>query len=225
MHAQRGQALLELLISVPVMVFIILALLTMIAVGVQSERLPQALRYNGLVAQQYDPNANYSLYELYENAGVSTLVYAACISPTDPSAPGGSGVLGGTAPLPGTNTAPFWAPYTAPVGSCVASGPTGFSAASYGLFNDLLLEHNQTTLTTSAWGPLKSLFSTAISMTANANFFRSPGVPLVLGCYPTLNTIILNSLQPATTGNAAVPAILSGTAPPPLAWHANASCL
>jgi hypothetical protein len=225
MHAQRGQALLELIISVPVMVFIILALLTVIAIAVQSERLPQALRYNGLVAQQFDPNSNYSLYELYENAGTTTLIYAPCISPTDTTAPGGSGILGGTNPLPGTNTAPFWAPYAAPVGSCVSSGPTGFSAATYGLFNDLLLEHNQTTLTTSAWGPLKTLFTTAVSMTANANFFSSPGVPLVLGCYPTLNTIMLNALQPATTGSPAVQGPLSGVAPPTLSWHASATCL
>jgi hypothetical protein len=225
MHAQRGQALIELLISVPVMVFIILALLTVIAIAVQSERLPQALRYNGLVAQQFDPNSNYSLYELYENAGDTTLVYQACISPTNTTAPGGSGILGGTNPLPGSNTAPFWAPYSTPVGSCVSNGPTGFSAASFGLFNDLLLQHNQTTLTTTAWGPLKTLFASAVSMTANANFFSSPGVPLVLGCYPTLNTIILNSLQPSTTGSPAAPGPLSGTAPATLSWHANASCL
>jgi hypothetical protein len=225
MHAQRGQALLELVISVPLFVFILLALLTVIAISVQSERLPQALRYNGLVAQQFDPNANYSLYVLYENAGTSTLVYPACVSPTNSTVPGGSGILGGTAPLPGSNIAPFWAPYAAPVGSCVSSGPTGFGASSYGLFNDLLLQYDQTTLTTSAWGPLKSLFTSAVSLTANANFFSSPGLPLVLGCYPTLNTIILNSLQPATTGSVPVEGPLSGTAAPTLTWHANASCL
>jgi len=225
--AQRGQALLELVVSVPLFIFALLALLTVIAIAVQSERLPQALRYNGLVAQQFDPYSNYSLYEMYENAGTTSIITPACISPIDPTVPGGSGILAGTNPLPGTNTAPFWAPYATPTGSCVSSGPTGFSAASFGLYSDLLLEHDQTTLTTSAWGPLRSLFTTAVPMTQTANFFRSASIPLVLGCYPVINAMVLQATQPALTPVVTTaPAALTGVTPTPISpFNASAACL
>jgi type II secretory pathway pseudopilin PulG len=226
-HAQRGQALVELVVSVPLFVFALLALLTVIAVAVQSERLQQALRYNGLIAQQFDPYQNYSLYELYENAGTTTIVYSTCVSPTDPNVPGGSGILGGSAPLPGTNSAPFWQPWSQPTGSCTSSGPTGFSAAGYGLYNDLLLQHDATTLTTSAWGPLKSLFTSAVSMTGSANFFESPGLPLVLSCYSSLNTMVQQALQPtSTTAPLITPLPLTGIAPTPITpFGSSANCL
>jgi type II secretory pathway pseudopilin PulG len=225
--AQRGQALLELVVSVPLFVFALLALLTVIAIGVQSERVWQALRYNGLVAQQFDPYSNYSLYELYENAGTTSIITPQCVSPTDPTVPGGSGILNGTNPLPGSNNQPFWNPASSPTGSCVSSGPTGFSAATYGLYADLLLEHDQTTLKTSAWGPLNSLFSSAVSMTASANFFRSPSIPLVLGCYTVINSMVLQATQPATSPTATgAPAALTGITPAPITpFGAAASCL
>jgi len=226
-QAQRGQALVELVVSVPLFVFALLALLTVIAIAVQSERLPQALRYNGLVAQQFDPYSNYSLYEMYENAGTTSISTPQCVSPIDPTVPGGSGILSGTNPLPGTNTAPFWAPATTPTGSCVSSGPTGFSAASFGLYSDLVLEHDQTTLSTSAWGPLRSLFTSAVPMTATANFFRSPSIPIVLGCYTVINSMVLQATQPAQSPTATtVPASLTGVTPTPISpFNAAAACL
>jgi hypothetical protein len=226
-HAQRGQALLELVVSVPLFVFALLALLAVIAIAVQSERAPQVLRYNGLVAQQFDPYSNYSLYEMYENAGTTSIVTPQCVSPIDPSVPGGSGILSGSNPLPGSNSQPFWAPASAPTGSCVSSGPTGFSAATYGLYADLLLEHDQTTLTTSTKGPLRSLFATAVPMTETANFFRSPSIPLVLGCYTVINSMVLQATQPALTPTVTTaPAALTGIAPAPITpFNAAASCL
>jgi hypothetical protein len=225
--AQRGQALLELVVSVPLFVLALLALLTVIAIAVQSERLPQALRYNGLVAQQFDPYSNYSLYEMYENAGTTSIITPPCVSPIDPTVPGGSGILSGTNPLPGSNTAPFWSPYSPPTGSCVSSGPTGFSAATYGLYADLLLEHDQTTLSTSAWGPLRSLFTSAVPMSATVNFFRSPSVPLVLGCYTVINSMVLQATQPAQSPVATTaPAALTGVTPATISpFGATASCL
>ena len=226
-HAERGQALIESAIAIPLFVFALLAMLTMIRAAVQSERIPLALRVNGLVAQQINPYLDYSLYEVYETAGVTSGSSIESISstcyPPDPTILTDSAVG-----FPGNASAPFWSPAGTPTSSCIAYGPTGYAAGTLGLANDVLLQHHQVSLTSAApvSGNLTKLLGASVALTGTANFFRSPSMPTILYCYPTINTLVYHALifGSDTTESTTAPGALAAT-PTGTTYSASSACL
>src|ERR1700677_3057006 len=90
-HRQRGAALLETALVLPVLLGALYAVVWGIRVGVVTERSEQVVRYAGVLEQQQNPYLDYSLYTLYNNlGGVSNVPTQPCAVPNNGFLKGGS---------------------------------------------------------------------------------------------------------------------------------------
>jgi hypothetical protein len=78
MHHQRGQAVVETVIFLPMFMFVLYGMIWAIQTAVQYERVESAVRYSGLVSQYTNPYSNYSLYALYGQLGSTTMPAISC---------------------------------------------------------------------------------------------------------------------------------------------------
>jgi hypothetical protein len=225
MHTQRGQAVVETVVFLPLFLLALFGIMWAVQAGVQYERVESAVRYNGLISQGQNPYLSYSLYAMYLQLGVTTMPLSACVEPI--SAP-----LSDAAPtFTSGSSAPFWSPSAlqGPNLSCSQSGTNGIVgiAAGTGLVQDVFLS-NQTTQVTSTvpvTGTLQQTLSGSFTKAyAQGTFFKPVGVNVILACYPTLNTQITSSLQYTTdTSTATMPAALGSTVSP-ITPSANSNC-
>jgi hypothetical protein len=230
MNAQRGQAVLETMLFLPMFLLALFGMIWAVQAGVQYERAESAVRYAGLISQQANPYADYSFYAMYTQLGSTTIPTVACVVPlTDP--------LSDAAPTYNsahttTASSPFWTPTggTSPGPGCSAPNPASIVGiqAGTGLTQDLLLTQQNPYVSSSVNVPpaLRSALGSLSSTQANERFFRPVGIEIVLGCYATLNTQInasLNYTTDTSSPNTAPPQLSSTITP--ITPAAAASCL
>ena len=121
-HAQRGQAVVETVIFLPMFLIALFGIIWTVQAAVQSERVESAVRYAGLISQQANPYVDYSLYSMYTQLGSTLIPTVTCISPI--TAP-----LSDAAPTYASThistvaSAPFWTPASAQPSCASASRP------------------------------------------------------------------------------------------------------
>jgi hypothetical protein len=234
--AQRGQAIVETALFIPIMLLLILAIVYLSQVGVAQERGQAAVRYGSLVS----PVQNYSLTAIYAayDAGLSSP-----IPYTSPTTCPGTEVTDITAainqqqPLPSSaptsypTTQPFWT-----VPNPVANCSMGERQISQGFFPGLTVGYVEVMTNTVSGGmPLPDYLQNAIGSTVGVNATMTLYLPLTVNdliyCTPGLQGSIVGRTQwYATTGNASVNPLEadldlnntlwpSYTATPPPTWN------
>jgi hypothetical protein len=225
-HAQRGQAIFETVLFLPMFLLALFGMIWAVQAAVQYERVESAVRYTGLVSQEANPYAQYSFYALYEQLGSTTLPTFTCLTPlTTPlsdSAPTYTSTQATTA------SAPFWSPTTSSSG-CSGPNPAGIMGiqAGTGLAQDFIINQQYPSVLSSIAVPsyLKSTLGPLTSASASERFFQPVGINVILACYATLNSQINISLNYADdTSSATTPTALGNTVTA-ITPAASANCL
>jgi hypothetical protein len=194
-HAQRGQAVVETVMFLPMFLLALFGIMWTAQAAVQYERTQSAVRYAGLIAQSDSPYADYSLYSMYTQLAATTLPTLTCnmpqavldtLSDAAPTYSSGETV---------TASPPFWSG-ASPSKLCPTPALVGIPAGT-GLAQDVLLtERNPSvTSTINVPSPLTNALGTSTSITASGYFFKTVGVNTIVGCYSNLKTQIKTSLN------------------------------
>lgn len=209
-NAQRGQALAETAIALPLFLLVLYGIIWAVQAGVTNERVQIAVRYSGLVSNETSPYMQYSMYALYDNLeGVASPPTTSCSAPT-------TDALLNSGQFPGPQTAPFWQPSGATSGTCSAGEQ---SIKGGGLAQPEIFNHTLSSITsqTSIPGALQSAMGTQMqNVSAAQNYLDSPGLGTVFTCYRELDDAVSESLQntapdPASASTVPLPSILPST--------------
>jgi hypothetical protein len=236
--AQRGQAIVETALFMPIMLLLILSIVYLSQAGVAQERGQAAVRYGSLVS----PVQNYSLPAVYAayDAGLSSPI--PYTSPT--TCPGTAATdvaaainqqqaLPSSAPTSYPTTQPFWT-----VPSPVANCSMGERQISHGFFPGLTVGYvEMMTNTVSASMPMPNYLKKAIGSAVGINATMTLYLPLtvkdLIYCTPGLQGTIVGRQQwSATSGNASANPLEadldinntlwpSYTATPPPTWNSS----
>jgi len=215
-HAQRGQALTETAIMLPLFLLLLYGIMWAVQTGVVNERVQIAVRYSGLISNQSSPYQQYSLYALYDNLeGVSAPPAFTCVPPS-------TDALLNNGQFPGPATAPFWQPVGTPSGTC----SQGTATMAGALPQPQVFTHTSSAITAAA--PVQGVLQSAIGSTqqhvdASQNYLDAPAIGTVLTCYAELDDAVSASLENSTPGslpstvspipdvNPTTPLVLSGS--------------
>jgi hypothetical protein len=187
-HAQRGQALFETAIILPVFLLVLYGVLWAVQAGVVNERVQMAVRYSGLVSNETMPYMQYSMYALYDNLeGIKSPPTTSCQAPT-------TDALLNNGQFPGPQTLPFWNPAGPTKGTC-ASGEQ--SVRGGGLPQPQIFTHTLSTITSSS--PIQGLLAPVMgplqNVSAQQNYLDAPPLGTVFKCYQELDDAVSQSLQ------------------------------
>jgi len=218
-HAQRGQALTETAVILPLFLLVLFGMIWVTQTSVIGERSQIAVRFSGLVSNEAQPWAQYSLYALYNGLpGSSTYPAVSTCSTPAPDALLTNGQFSG---ISGANPAlPFFTP-TGIIGGSCTRGVAILQGGS--LASPMVLIQTQSSIqsSTNVPSPLLGLGANS-NITAQQNFIVSPDVPRLMSCYPELGTAVTNSITNVPQ-NAGATAPLSAS-PPTNALTVNTSC-
>lgn len=201
-QGERGAALIETALALPVVLIALYGVTWGIRSGVVAERAESAVRYAGVISAQQNPYHDYSLYSLYNNLGpTSNVQTASCAKPSNLF------LTGGTLPVivPGTQqtqsiTPGFWQPDQPPQPFCDATPARQYFAGatrSYVLIQSVPAMNNIVSdggfLGDKQFGSL---------LTTSYKFYRSPDLATLMHCANALSTVVSSSLAPAKYGTA-----------------------
>jgi hypothetical protein len=199
-HGQRGAALIETALMLPVLLGALYAVVWGIRVGVITERSEEIVRYAGVLQQQQNPYLDYSLYTLYNNINGESNV------PTQPCAiPNAAFVTGGSiATVPGTTSsnAEFGAFFLPNSMTVACTTPVRVN-----LTNGYLREYLLLTQSPQVNADINADFAGVLpgaadlgthTLTRTMPFYRSPDLASLLHCSPQLSAVITASLDPTT---------------------------
>jgi hypothetical protein len=224
MRAERGQALVETVVFLPMFLLALFGIMWAVQAAVQNERVQSTVRYNGMILQHDNPYASYSLYAMYAQLGTTTVPNPPCPPPiADPLSDASPTYTSGT-------SAPFWSPSINPIVICIKFGTHNIGTvgipAGTGLNQDLLLStYGVVALSfTSAPAQLQAALGAFTLTRALATFFQPVGVNVILACYPTLNTQIQNSLQYTNDSSTATMPTALGSSPTSITPTVNTDC-
>ncbi|MEO6912821.1 MAG: TadE family protein [Candidatus Baltobacteraceae bacterium] len=187
-HGQRGQALIETAIVLPLFLLLVYGVMWIVRSGVVNERVQIAVRYSGLVSSQASPYIDYSMYALYNNLeGIGAPPVAACGPPT-------TDALDNNGQFLGPPTSPYWLP-GATNGACTAGHATLQGGA---IVQPEVFTHTLSSITSQT--PIEGVLSTALGqnaqqVAASQNYLDAPGIGTVLVCYPDIDDAVSASLQ------------------------------
>jgi hypothetical protein len=204
LDSQRGQALIETVICVPLFLFGLFGVIWAIQLGVQYERVEGAVRYAGLVSETINPYTDYSLYSMYGQLSVTSIAPNPCATPIASALSYGApytvtSPLASAASQTVTASPPFWDPSTTPSTSCsqnfgAGSGLHGSAAgtpddpqyAPHLQVEDYLFSAIQPKITSTVAVPsfLSSVLGTSTSTASTGEWFwRGLTIQQIMYCY------------------------------------------
>jgi hypothetical protein len=201
LDGQRGQAYVELAISISLMLSCLMFVLAVSRFGALNERTQTALRYNSFIAQYQDPYAHSSMNSVYQallnNVQAGKMDPGSCLVPD-------TGSLSGKGPFLDAASAIFWDPQGNLKSSC------GHKTVRFGFAStsgqDLLVEQFDYAISAdaggiSSWMTDPDTTTRAHTVSGSLHAFTSPSVPIILQCYSNVGKIVSASVFPPATGN------------------------
>jgi Flp pilus assembly protein TadG len=217
--AQRGQALTETALVLPMFLLVLFGIEWSIQTSVIAERAQLAVRFSGLVSDQASQYTNYSVFSFYNASSAPAL---SCTNPTDNVLYQGGSLATGPQYTNGTVTPPFFYPAQSSTTNCTP-GVAVLSGGS--LVTPLVFIHtlSQITSYTQAQSILQGTLPGFTGVLAQQNYLETPDVPHLLTCYPELQAALPQSLNHTYLGatTAATPIPQSAFTTP---LTVNASC-
>ncbi len=222
--AERGQALLETAIFLPIFLLGLYGVLWSVRQGALAERVQLGVRYGGVITGLADPYDSYSLYALYATIDGHP--------PTGVAAPGSPAPCIGPDPTQVTaGRASFWnsASATPVTGACTAavvtiSSPQPFSQPIIVQANFGYLLAEAPAQGYLAAGAFAGESNATEHVAAQQNFFRSPDVGTLVQC-TRIGAFVKASLEPASDTSSPNPATpMPMTVPNVTVFQADNTC-
>lgn len=189
----RGQTIIELVVAMPIVLFVLFAIVYIARYGVLSERAELALRYGGITAFQ---TANvYSAANIYANDGDLSALPQPCTTPP-------TTILTGGGPFPGPSPAPFWQPDTDvnPTTSSCSTSANGFGGAQFlaSHYVGFTVESVSTSVDVPSY--LRSVLPpAATTATTTAQFEHAADPSLILYCSTEVHNRVWGALTAEST--------------------------
>lgn len=218
-HGQRGQALVETAIFLPVFLLVLFGMMWVVQFSVLNERAQIGVRYSGLISNESSPYDGFSLYSIYNNVGGRTQSATTTCATPPPDAYSNDPSNGA---FPGPTSQPFWQPTGPTTGSCT-EGRVPITDSSLTVPMLLVNTFSQTSTlkqtTTNLPTAISGLRTTTLS--AQQNFVNTPDIASIMQCYPEIETAVNNSIvgeqQPSNNPTATMPMpAVNPTNPPSL---------
>jgi hypothetical protein len=248
--AERGQALIETVIFMPLLLLSLFGVLWAIQLGVQYERIEVAIRYAGVIQQLVSPYNDYSLSSMYTELGPGpSTPPIPCASPPSTELADGAPYL----PMPATRVSspPIFTPNSiaSPL-PCASAGTYGLAGSPTGTVtqyqqngqtythtqveDDLFsIQRPQITSQINVPNYLSGVLGSTTSVSSTAEYFeRGPTVQQILFCFqsgnalaPSLNEQISNTLKWSTDPNPSVATTPLPSVVPPMGTPADSYCV
>ncbi|MGH7736792.1 MAG: TadE/TadG family type IV pilus assembly protein [Candidatus Tyrphobacter sp.] len=204
MRGQRGQAMMETALFLPVFLLVLFGVIWAVQSSVVGERAQIAVRFAGLVSDEVSPYDHYSLGSLYDGLpGIAQSETYSCSEPA-PDA------LMNDGNFPGPVTPPFFQPQSGSTSGTCSQGETQLSGGS--MTSPMIFVHTQSDITTGTSVPsyLSGVLGSFQNETAEQNFIDGPDVQTILTCYndgttDDLGTVVTDSLTDKTMDASAAP--------------------
>jgi Flp pilus assembly protein TadG len=221
-HAQRGQAIVETVIFLPMFLLALFGIMWAVQAAVQYERVESAVRYAGLVTQRQNPYADFSMYSMYAQVNSAVIPTLTCVIPLTTPLSDAAPTYASAQTV--TASSPFWTP-SSPAATCPYAALIGLPAGT-GLVQDVIIGLQEPSVTSNVTvnGPLANTLGALTSSRAGAYFFTQIGVNTIMACYANLNKQVALSLDYTTDPASAVAPTALGSTVTPIALVPSSSC-
>lgn len=216
-YKMRAQALAETGLLLPFFVFVFYGLIWGIRTTIMAERSQIAVRNSGLLLSRSDPYSNYSLYNMYNNAGATLKVKQTTCTPSSSAVLGGNSVSSGKM-MPFFFQSNVLSSFTCDPLNSVIGMSTADSTFSHAQQAYIFIR-NQTSVQSlvPTQSNLNSTLGAQTGTSASGNFLRESDIGNLMHCFPELDAAILQSLDitnDATPGNVIAPALTATSLAP-----------
>ena len=183
---QRGQALIETVVFLPVALIAIFGVMYFSRYGVLSERAQSAVRYGALVSYQAAPV--YSARGIYDAIATGPVAPTACPAAVGTDTVKAISEQNGGGPTP----SPYWRPDSA-TATCMQS-TMSFAGAPTAAFHIFTVTASTATATIAVPTVLSSVLGTNASAVASFGYVRSDPPGVIMYCIPTLGPAVAAAL-------------------------------
>jgi hypothetical protein len=219
LEAQRGQAIVETVIFLPMFIFALFGTIWVVQATVQYERAESAIRYFAQVSEIRNPYPLYSFASMFSQLGSDTLPTILCNTPDTDALSTAPSTYASADNLNTTASAPFWSPSTTPTGQCTQATYWGMqqnAAQHQNNSMDMLFVTKIPKVSSPVNVPpqLSAALGSAWSTTASEVIFDQVGLNVLVACYPSFNASLnasINSSTDTSTSSSTVSAPISGS--------------
>jgi Flp pilus assembly protein TadG len=192
MHAQRGQALVETMVFLPIALVMLFALLYFARFGVLEERAQSAVRHAALLS--YEVPAQYSASDIYDAIAPNAPPVAACPANvvTDTVS-----ILNGTGPS--GSAQPFWKPDHPATATCTVS-TANFGGASWAAYHYLTVTTHSVSGSLDVPPYVGSVLGLTGTVTAKLAYAHSDPPSTIVYCVGNVAAAVSAGLNVAYTG-------------------------
>jgi Flp pilus assembly protein TadG len=191
-HRQRGQALIETVIFLPVALIALFGIMYFSRYGVLSERAQSAVRYGTLVSYRAAPV--YSARGIYDAIATGPVPPTACPASIGTDTKNALSEQNGAGPTP----SPYWRPDSA-TATCTQS-TVSFAGAPTAAFHIFTVTASTATATIAVPTALTGLLGANTSAVASFGYVRSDPPSVIMYCIPALGTSVAAALGGAVYG-------------------------
>jgi hypothetical protein len=217
-NAERGQAIAETVIFLPLFLFALFGTIWVVQATVQYERTESAIRYFAQVSEISSPYANYSFASMFGQLGSNTLPTLMCNAPDVDALSMASTTYASKNAQNTTASPPFWSPSTTPTAQCTQATYWGMQQNVAQMQNNsmdmlFITKIPKVTSAVSVPSQLSAVLGSAWSTTNSEVIFDQVGLNVLVACYPSFNTQLNASINYATdtsSSTSTVPAALNG---------------
>jgi Flp pilus assembly protein TadG len=191
-HAQRGQALVETAVFLPVALVVMFAILYFARFGVLEERAQSAVRYAALMS--YEGSSNYSAADIYNTVGSRPPPITACTANVVPDT---VNALNGTGPS--GSAQPFWKPDHPAVATCTVS-TANFGGASWAAYHYLTITKHSVSASMDVPSYVTSVLGITGNVTASLAYAHADPPSTIISCVGNTAAAVAAGLNVSYTG-------------------------
>lgn len=188
-HAERGQALVETAIFMPVALLVLFAILYVARFGVLQERAQSAVRQGALIS--FESPATYSAAGIYATIAANGPPPGLCPARVATDA---ADVLNG-GPVAAQA---FWKPDTAPSATCTVT-TAGFGGASWAAFHYFTVTHHSVTGSIDVPSYLASILGTRAAVSASLGYIHTDPPGIIMYCTSGVGAAVAAALNATYT--------------------------
>lgn len=192
MHAQRGNALFETVLFLPVALVVMFAVLYFARFGVLEERAQGAVRYGAAVS--YESASKYSAADIYDAVALHAPAATAC---TAGVAADTVTVLGGTGPS--GSARPFWQPDHAAAATCTGT-TANLGGASWAAYNYIMVTKHSVSASIDVPAYITSVLGTTGNVSASLGYAHADPPSTIMYCLSGVASAVSAALNVSYTG-------------------------